>query len=138
MLFRSVRIAAGGFQSVVMLGDLLRFWKYPRLSFLYISHRVLRWVASPFCLITSAVSGLVLGLWAAEPLYQWLVAVLFIGFGLGLIAPFIPAKGPLKVLAKLAKLPRYFLFMNLSVLAGFVRFLKGAQPAAWEKARRFS
>ena len=135
---RKVRIAAGGFQSVVMLGDLLRFWKYPRLSFLYISHRVLRWVASPFCLITSAVSGLVLGLWTAEPLYQWLVAVLFIGFGLGLIAPFIPAKGPLKVLAKLARLPRYFLFMNLSVLAGFVRFLKGAQPAAWEKARRFS
>ena len=47
---RKVRIAAGGFQAMYMLYPLLFFWKHFRLSYLYISHRVLRWTLSPLCL----------------------------------------------------------------------------------------
>ena len=47
---RKIRISAGGFQSMVMLKELFKFWKYPKLSFLYISHRVLRWTICPLLL----------------------------------------------------------------------------------------
>ena len=46
-LNRKIRISAGGFQSIVMLRDLLNLFKYGKLSFLYISHRVFRWVLCP-------------------------------------------------------------------------------------------
>lgn len=133
---RKVRIAAGGFQSIVLLRELLQWWKSPRLSFLYISHRVLRWAASPFCLVLGLAAGAALCLEGRNPLYQWLETLLLLLFGLGLLSPVLPDRGPLKALSRLARLPRYFLFMNGSVLAGFARFLRGKQPAAWEKAKR--
>jgi hypothetical protein len=37
---------------------------------------------------------------------------------------------------KLFKIPYYFTFMNVSVLLGFFRFLRGSQSAVWEKAKR--
>ena len=48
---RKKRIAAGGWQSVWLLSPLLNIFKYGRLSFQYISHRVLRWTITPFALI---------------------------------------------------------------------------------------
>lgn len=39
---------------------------------------------------------------------------------------------------KLLKLPYYFTFMNVSVIQGFFRHLKGGQSAIWEKAKRSS
>jgi cellulose synthase/poly-beta-1,6-N-acetylglucosamine synthase-like glycosyltransferase len=119
---RKVRIAAGGFQSVALLRGAVSPWRYPRLYYLYMSHRVLRWVASPFCLVLSVAAGAVLAL-AGGP-YVWLFALQAAFYALTVLP------------GKAGKLPRYFLFMNLSVLQGFMRWLRGAQPGAWEKARR--
>ena len=47
---RKIRISAGGFQSIYLLKDLLNIFKYGKLSFQYISHRVLRWAVCPFLL----------------------------------------------------------------------------------------
>ena len=57
---RKIRIAAGGFQAIGLLTPLLAFWRYPRLSYLYISHRVLRWALSPLCLILAWISNAIL------------------------------------------------------------------------------
>jgi poly-beta-1,6-N-acetyl-D-glucosamine synthase len=129
---RKVRIAAGGFQAMGMLTSLWRWHRHPRLTFLYLSHRVLRWAASPFCLIIALISGTVLGVvepgWFFRDL--WFAQLAFYAFaGLALI---LPLKGPLKLL----KLPYYFVFMNVSVLAGLRRHLRGRQPAAWERSKR--
>src|SRR5690606_30383906 len=59
---RKKRIAAGGWQSIGRLLPLLNFFAYGRLSFQYISHRVLRWSISP------------ISLFALLPL-SWLLAV---------------------------------------------------------------
>ena len=45
---RRRRIAAGGFQSIVWLKELLNPFKYGVLTFQYVSHRVLRWAVVPF------------------------------------------------------------------------------------------
>lgn len=125
---RKVRIAAGGFQSVALLRGAVSPWRYPRLYYLYISHRVLRWVASPFCLVLSVVAGAVLCMADPHPVYRWLWAGQVVFYGLGLASPVLPLKA--------AKLPGYFIFMNLSVLQGFIRWCRGRQPGAWEKSRR--
>ena len=128
---RKVRIAAGGFQSIVLLRSLLLFWKQPRLSFLYISHRVLRWAATPFCLVLAFISNGLLCILTPNTLYIFLFAGQVLFYGMATLAAFLPGRQP-----ALLKLPYYFTFMNISVLLGFVRFLRGKQSGVWEKARR--
>jgi biofilm PGA synthesis N-glycosyltransferase PgaC len=130
---RKVRIAAGGFQSIGMLTSILAFWRHPRLSYLYFSHRVLRWTLSPLCLGLAFLSSIILALQpAANPIIIAAAAAQILFYGLA-AAYKLPLPGRLK---KLAKIPYYFTFMNVSVILGFVRFCKGSQSAVWEKARR--
>jgi poly-beta-1,6-N-acetyl-D-glucosamine synthase len=130
---RKVRIAAGGFQAIVLLKKLLLFWKHPRLSFLYISHRVLRWAVTPFCLVLALVCNAVLFFGLENPFYKISFLAQLCFYGLAFVTLLLPsfAKN-----IKLAKLASYFVFMNVSVLQGFFKFLKGNQSAAWDKANR--
>lgn len=130
---RKIRIAAGGFQAMTILAPLLSFWKQPKLNFLYFSHRVLRWTLSPISFILAFISNAII-FWGRDELTY---NILFIGqlvfYAMALLAAFFPLKtGPFK----LFRLAYYFVFMNLSVIQGFFRFLRGKQPAAWEKAKR--
>lgn len=128
---RKVRIAAGGFQSIGMLSSLLLFWKQPRLSFLYISHRVMRWTTSPLCLILAFLANLAIVIATRSQFYSIMLIGQLLFYGLAAITYFTGKKlpGPLK-------LPYYFVFMNLSVIAGFFRFMRKKQSASWEKAKR--
>lgn len=130
---RKVRIAAGGFQAIVMLKSAFRFWKYPRLFFLYFSHRVLRWAGSPFCLVLAFLSNLALVLYGSSRFWITLFVFQLCFYLTGLIIHFV---FPENTTFKPAKLIYYFIFMNFSVLAGFVRYLKGNQSALWDKAKR--
>jgi cellulose synthase/poly-beta-1,6-N-acetylglucosamine synthase-like glycosyltransferase len=129
---RKIRIAAGGFQAIGILSPLLAFWKQPRLSFLYISHRVLRWTLSPLCFILAFVSNLVLAGATDSTVYRVLFGAQLLFYIMAALASMIPPSRRPGVL----KLPYYFTFMNISVVLGFFRYLKGGQSAVWEKARR--
>jgi cellulose synthase/poly-beta-1,6-N-acetylglucosamine synthase-like glycosyltransferase len=130
---RKVRIAAGGFQAMAMLPGALSFWKHPSLSFLYISHRVLRWTLSPLCLILAFISSFILSFQDAGPVYKG-IFLLQVAFYIGaLIAYLSPA---VTKYLKIIKLPYYFIFMNISVIQGFFRFLRKKQPPTWEKVKR--
>jgi cellulose synthase/poly-beta-1,6-N-acetylglucosamine synthase-like glycosyltransferase len=130
---RKVRIAAGGFQAMAMLPEALAFWKHSRLSFLYISHRVLRWTMSPLCLILAFVSAFLLSLFGQDQIYK-VIFLLQIAFYSGaLIAYLLPI---VTKYLKILKLPYYFIFMNISVIQGFFRFLRKKQPSTWEKVKR--
>jgi poly-beta-1,6-N-acetyl-D-glucosamine synthase len=130
---RKVRIAAGGFQAMAMLPGALSIWKHPRLSFLYISHRVLRWTLSPLCLILAFVSGFLLSINNPNEIFKviFLAQVLFyIGALIAYLSPTVTKY------FKILKLPYYFIFMNISVIQGFFRFLRKKQPPTWEKVKR--
>jgi biofilm PGA synthesis N-glycosyltransferase PgaC len=130
---RKVRIAAGGFQAMWLLRGLLCFWRHPRLSFLYISHRVLRWTLTPLCLILALIANMVLVYTAGHWYYQLLLAAQLFFYGGALAAKFSPSLG---ARFRLLKLCYYFVFMNVSVIQGFFRFLGRRQTGVWEKARR--
>ena len=130
---RKIRIAAGGFQAIVLLRPLLRFWKNPKLFFLYFSHRVLRWTLSPLSLLLVFVANVALVLKNSH-FYYSIILIFQLGFyASALLAYFSPFA--LKKF-KLIKIPYYFLFMNFAVYLGFLRFLRGSQSAIWEKAKR--
>jgi poly-beta-1,6-N-acetyl-D-glucosamine synthase len=129
---RKVRIAAGGFQAMSILG-LAPFLLKPRLFFLYFSHRVLRWTLSPLSLLLAFVANLVLVLSTESYAYKAIFALQAIFYTMALVAGIVTTRNPF---FKLFKLCYYFVFMNVSVVQGFFRFLRGRQPSAWEKARR--
>jgi poly-beta-1,6-N-acetyl-D-glucosamine synthase len=130
---RKVRIAAGGFQAMAMLPDALFFWKHPKLSFLYISHRVLRWTLSPLCLIFSLLSNFILTVMSFTSIYS----IIFLAQTLFYIAAFFYWLSPsLGKKFPVSRLVYYFTFMNISVYEGFLKFIRRKQSSAWEKAKR--
>ncbi len=129
---RKVRICAGGWQSMVRLKSLLNPFKNPVVSFLYISHRVLRWSLTPLLLALMLPLNLALAL-SSGGIYTVIFALQVL-FYLSSYTGWLAEKREVKIKALLV--PLYFSMMNVAVFAGFSRFIRDAQPAAWEKAER--
>lgn len=129
---RKVRICAGGFQAMVKLRHLLNPFRYGILSFQYLSHRVLRWTLAPaFLPIVLVANG-----WLAvkgPAYYAWFLAGQLSFYLLAFLGYQLRDK---KISIKGFFVPYYFLVMNLSVYAGFLRYLRGKQSVVWEKAQR--
>ncbi len=129
---RKVRIAAGGLQAVVRLASLLNVFRYGRLSFQYISHRVLRWTLAPLFLPILLVINILL---AAQGSRFYQIALLAqMLFYTAALAGYLLEQKKLKV--KAFFVPYYFCLMNYSMYAGFVRLVRGRQSVLWERAKR--
>ena len=132
-LKRKIRIAAGGIQSILRLKRLFNPFKYPILSFQYISHRVLRWTVTPLLLILVFGLNIALALQPGEILFKViLLAQAF--FYLLAIAGLIMEKRHIRV--KALFVPYYFCVMNYAVLMGIIRYFTTKQSAVWERAQR--
>lgn len=130
-LKRKVRIAAGGWQSMSRLTFLLWPFKRPLLSFLYISHRVLRWSISALALpILFLVNALLIN---ESLIFKGIFAAQLVFYGAAFLG-YLQARQNKK--SKLLYVPYYFCLMNYAVFAGFSRWRKGKQAAAWERAKR--
>ena len=130
---RKIRISAGGFQSVVMLRSLLNIYKYGKLSFLYISHRVLRWVLCPFLLPVILICNLYLVQFPQSFFYQALLIIQLVFYGMALIGWVLIKKN--KKIGFLNS-TYYFVFMNIIMYYGLVRFINNKQSVLWIKAKR--
>jgi cellulose synthase/poly-beta-1,6-N-acetylglucosamine synthase-like glycosyltransferase len=130
---RKIRISAGAFQSIGILKGLLNPFKYPKLSFQYISHRLLRWTACPILLPVIFILNCILVVQNAGPLYEILLVAQII-FYLISFAGWIYSRKNIKL--KALYVPYYFVFLNLSLYLGFFRFIKGKQSVLWDKAER--
>ena len=126
---RRTRIAAGGIQSISRLPEMMN----PRLGwpFLqYISHRVLRWVVTPFLLPALLLSNLFL---ISRPLYRLILAGQLAFYGSGLLGYILALKGRN---GGFLRGIFYFCLANLAALAGIWRYATGRQPVTWRKTRR--
>jgi biofilm PGA synthesis N-glycosyltransferase PgaC len=129
-LKRKIRIAAGGVQSILRLKSLLNPFKYPILSFQYISHRVLRWTVTPFLLILIFILNAFL---PNNALYNTIFAAQVLFYLLAFLG-FIMEKRQIRI--KALFVPYYFCVMNYAVLMGIIRYFTTKQSAIWEKAQR--
>ncbi len=122
---RKVRIAAGAAQALVRgdgwpVGAPWRFW------FVFVSHKLLRWLAPFVGLGALAWAG-----WhAGTPLARLTLAgAAALGLGAGLRWAAGPRLRPLDA-------PFYFVFGQCAQLAGFLKGLAGRQSPLWAKADR--
>jgi len=134
-LKRKVRIASGGFQTIVRIPSMFNFFRYGFLSIEYISHKVLRWSVVPFAIPMFFIINLVLCLeqsWQfdlynnfffAQLLFYFMV---FIGYFLGKRWKYF----------RILYLPYYMIIMNFAQIVGFIRFIRGKHSVVWIKARR--
>ncbi len=130
---RKIRISAGAFQSMALLTPLLNVFRYPKLSFQYISHRVLRWTLCPLFLPLILISNIVLVADNGSAFYSIILAAQVLFYSFALLGWLLFLNG---IRISFLYAAYYFLFINFSLYLGFVRFLKGRQTVLWEKASR--
>jgi hypothetical protein len=130
---RKVRICAGAFQAMAELKALFNPFKYPLLTFQFISHRVFRWTICPLSLVILLPVNLLLVIDQAPLFYTVTLAAQVLFYALALIG-WTFANRNIKV--KALYVPYYFLFMNMSVFMGFRRYVRKQQSVLWEKAAR--
>lgn len=131
---RKVRISAGAYQSIGYLKKCLNIFRYPILSFQYISRRLLRWVFCPIMLIGLLFTNIFIVIRQPEPgfymLFMYLQATFYFLAILGWW--FVRAGRKISWLA----VPFYFVFMNYCLVKGFLKFIRGGQTVLWEKSLR--
>lgn len=125
---RKTRISIGNFQNLKAFSAWM-FRDFFPAGFIFLSHKVLRWL-TPFFLVALiplsallSVSGMFYGLFAG--LY-------FMFIGLGMMGILLSQRNSAGIL----KYPGHFIHMNLALLKGFVIFTKGVESNAWQPTRR--
>lgn len=130
---RKRRIAAGGLQSCWWLRTMMNPFKYPKVSFLFVSHRVLRWSITPFALMALIPINVLLVMMKGGTIYTtvWILQILFyLTAFLGYLLASTGRKN------KLLYVPYYFLFMNINVFRGIKYLNSHKSSGTWEKAKR--
>ena len=130
---RKRRIAAGGLQSIWWLRSLLNPFKYPLVSFQYISHRVLRWSVTPIALVILLVSNALLTILRAGVFFDVMLILQVLFYFSAFIGWFLGRRG---IKQKLFYTIYYFVFMNLNVFRGMQYLSRQNSSGAWEKAKR--
>jgi cellulose synthase/poly-beta-1,6-N-acetylglucosamine synthase-like glycosyltransferase len=125
---RRVRIGAGNYQTFFAHPEYLN----PRhgfLAFSFFSHRVLRWL-SPFLLPVGFVFSVLL---SAQPFFAIWAAAEAVFYLTAAVGWWLRKKArPLRWCSA----PFHFCAMNLALVFGLVRFLRGQQALAWQPTPR--
>jgi biofilm PGA synthesis N-glycosyltransferase PgaC len=131
---RKIRIAAGAYQTIAYLKDCLNPLKFPVLCFQYFSRRLLRWVFCPLLLIAVLIFNIILSInEPAHGFYTGFLAFQLFFYGMALLG-WIQANSGRSM--GILGVPFYFLFMNICLVRGFIRYIKKDQNVLWEKSLR--
>ncbi len=130
---RKRRIAAGGLQSIWWLRSLMNPLKYPVVSFLFISHRVLRWSITPFTMLALIPLNIALVALNAGVIYT-VICILQLIFYAAAALGWLQTKTGRH--GGLLYVPYYFLFMNVNVFRGISYLRSHSTSGTWEKAKR--
>ena len=122
---RKIRISIGNFQNLVAFKKLLwPFWS--AIAYSFISHKILRWL-TPFFLILLFLVSFLLSFDCF--FFQVLALVQCVLFLSPLAIPYLKWMKPALFVA-------HFYNMNLALLIGFFRYLKGVKSSVWQPTPR--
>jgi len=127
-LVRRKRIAAGNFQSILLLWRLLNPLR-GYIAFTFVSHKILRWMA-PFFMAAALLSNLLLV--AVWPFYTVLLAMQVLFYG----SAWVGSRTAHPLLKKVCAVPYYFVSMNIAMAEGFWNFILNRQKVTWDKIQR--
>ena len=131
---RKIRISAGAYQSIGCLKMALNVFKYPALSFQYISRRLLRWIFCPCMLVVLLLTNILMVVFNNSPVGYTFFLMAQLSFYAAAVAGWLIIRSGKRV--ALLTIPFYFGFMNYCLVKGFIKFLKGKQTVLWEKSVR--
>lgn len=126
---RKARISAGNIQNMLRFADLwLPPWGLP--NFAFFSHKILRWLGPIWLLLLPICAAL---LWDNQ-FYTTVFVLLLLGYGAVPLLDELLQR--LHIHWALLRNVRYFLMMNLALLAGYFRYLKGIKSNVWQPPKR--
>jgi len=131
---RKVRISAGAYQSIRLLGGSFNFFRHPLLTFQYVSRRLFRWVICPLLLPVFFLTNLII--FSTNTHFTFYDRVFYgqvIFYVLVFPGWWLVSRGKK---SGILVVPFYFVFMNICLVAGFFRFLRKKQSVLWEKSSR--
>jgi hypothetical protein len=102
----------------------------PGVPFCFFSHKVLRWLV-PFLVIITLSTSLWLG--GEKGIYRVLAMLQLAVLALPVIDLFLRK---IKIHALPLRFISHFVWMNVALLAGFIRFLGGIKSNVWQPTRR--
>lgn len=117
---RKIRIATGNFQNLYFFGTKL-LNPISAIGFTFISHKLFRWL-TPFFMLYISI--------------YLLINYTFIILALTLILLSIVFFLSIFEVKKFVRIPFYFIAMQIAVLIGFYRFLKGVKTNIWQPTNR--
>jgi cellulose synthase/poly-beta-1,6-N-acetylglucosamine synthase-like glycosyltransferase len=126
---RKVRIATGDFQNLNEFKKML--WPpYKGLGFSFLSHKVLRWITPILIIISYILNGIL----AIDSIFYF---ILFICYNFVLFLPitdFLLKK--INIHNVLLRFITHFLSMNLALLIGMFKAIKGVKSNVWKPTKR--
>ncbi len=129
---RKVRICAGGFREIVSYARLFNPIRHPWLSYLLISHRVLRWAVVPFLLPLLLAATY----WLAKNnggVYQLIFGLQAVTYALALVGVGLRHRSKLPFYISV---PFQFVMMNAAAYVGLVHYYRGVNHGVWKKIKR--
>ncbi len=127
---RKKRIAAGNFQNFFHFKGL--FNPFTSLGASLISHKLIRWIG-PLLMVLIVVISLFLA-YKSIAIYTVLLACLVVWFIVIPLLDFLLSK--LGFHLKLLRSISYFNLMNVALLAGLFKYMKGVNKGTWERTSR--
>lgn len=124
---RKVRIATGNFQNLFAFAHLL--FRFNRIAFCFFSHKVLRWLG-PIFLMVAYASNLFLLSWKY---YMWILIVQTFFYLIPLF-DFVLKKANIHL--AMFRFATHMLAMNLALLTGLMKFLRGVKSSVWQPTQR--
>jgi poly-beta-1,6-N-acetyl-D-glucosamine synthase len=128
---RKIRIGAGAAQTLQKIG--LKPYSNWWLNFQFLSRRVIRWAISPIALIILFFTNFYIVKQGASQNYSTMFFLQLCFYLLAVIGMFLHW---IKQTNKLALTPFYFIFMNLCMILGWIKYMFNLQNVQWQKARR--
>lgn len=125
---RKVRIATGNFQNLKEFGGLL--WPiYKPVAFAFLSHKVIRWLGPLFILLAIVSIPFLMNIY----LYQFIAMAMGVVFLIPLFDYLLRSVG---INFKLFRFVTHFFSMNIALMLGFFKYLKGVESNVWQPTQR--
>jgi cellulose synthase/poly-beta-1,6-N-acetylglucosamine synthase-like glycosyltransferase len=126
---RKIRIATGNFQNLNRFIRLLSP-RRPALAFCFLSHKVIRWFGPVFLLLALAALGIL-------ATYSTFYLILLSCYLIILISPGLDyLLKRVNLHFQILRFVLHFLAMNLAMLTGLLRYLKGVKTNVWQPTKR--
>lgn len=126
--FRKSRISAGNFQNLAYFSNIP--FKFNRLAFVFLSHKILRWLSPFFILLT----GLLLCFVYEESILNLSLAISYMVL-LGLVFLDLLLLN-IGIHIKPIRYLTHFASMNAALFLGFFKYIKGSKTSVWNRTER--